>query len=121
MSVFLDGKISFSTALRNNTKALRLTTATNFPVVDVPTTTANFKTLVGSTTGKFELQSAVNFSVDMINSLGQPRTFTKIVLLGQEQSDPEADIRLLEVPLDDAVEFTVDGIFTLNSLEVDYS
>lgn len=118
MAVFQDGKTRFSNALRDNTKKIVLTTATDSPSFEVATTSSSFDV----TNGVLGLDSSLNFTVDNIT---QSTTFTKIIL-EDEQEDPQNPgqffvLPLIEIDLDDPVEFTVDGIFTLNTISVDYN
>lgn len=118
MSVFIDGKIRFSIALRDFTKSIRLTTANGSVNKSVATSGASFD--IDLNTGVLGLASALNFTVDNISS---STTFTKVVLQGQPITVGGTEItpQYIEIPLDNPVTFTVDGIFTLNSISVDYN
>lgn len=118
MAVFQDGKFRFSNALKDNTIKIALTTAAEDVTFEVATTSSSFTV----TNGVLGLSNPLNFTVDNIT---ESTTFTKIIL-EDEQEDPLNPgtffaLPLIEIPLDDPVEFTVDGIFTLNTISVDYN
>lgn len=118
MAVFVDGKNRFSIALRDFTRSIRLSTADETFNTSVVTTGGSFD--VDPNTGILGLTSALNFTVSDIQA---STTFTKIILQGETVIVGSTEITplFIEIPLDDPVTFTVDGIFTLNSISVDYN
>ena len=118
MAVFVDGKNRFSIALRDFTKSIRLTTADETFNTSVATTSASFN--LNTSTGVLGLSGPLNFTVSDIQA---STTFTKIVLQGETVMVGSSEVTplFIEIPLDDPVTFTVDGIFTLNSIAVDYN
>lgn len=118
MPVFVDGKNRFSVALRDFTKSIRLTTANETFNTSVATTGSSFN--LDTSTGVLGLAGPLNFTVDNIQA---STTFTKIILQGEPIMVGQTEVTplFIEIPLDDPVEFTVDGIFTLNSISVDYN
>ena len=118
MAVFVDGKNRFSIALRDFTKSIRLTTSDETFNTSVATTGASFN--INTSTGILGLSGPLNFTVSNIQT---STTFTKIILQGETIMVGSSELTplFIEIPLDDPVTFTVDGIFTLNSISVDYN